>query len=98
MGADIRRKDAKDGKESKTAKKTASKDDKGSKIVNRELKSVFTTGTIVDGGLLTDDLSNHCIAIKEFIPDASSNPRYGIVIADCSTAEFTISAFEVSKN
>ena len=95
MGADIRRKDAKDGNESKAGKKNTAKEDKA-KIVNRELKSVFTTGTIVDGGLLTDDLSNHCIAIKEFIPDASSNPRFGIVIADCSTAEFTISAFEVS--
>lgn len=64
------------------------------KIVNRELKTVLTTGTIVDGHLLTDDLSNHCIAVKEFIEEAGSDPRFGIVIADCSTAEFTMSAFQ----
>ena len=33
-------------------------------IVRRELRSVLTTGTIVDGSMLTDDLANHCVAIK----------------------------------
>ena len=33
-------------------------------IVRRELKTVLTTGTIVDGSMLTDDLANHCVAIK----------------------------------
>lgn len=36
----------------------------GKTIVRRELKSVLTTGTIVDGSLLTDDLASHCVAIK----------------------------------
>lgn len=43
---------------------------------------------------MSDDLSNHCISIKEYIADASGNPSFGIVIADCSTAEFSIAAFE----
>lgn len=39
-------------------------DDKPDKIVRRELKQVFTNGTIVDGNFLTTDESNHCVAIK----------------------------------
>lgn len=89
LGADMRRKDEKKGK-------PATKSKGGPSIVHRELKTILTTGTIVDGNLLTDDLSNHCIAIKEYLPDSTSNPRFGVVIADCSTAEFTLSAFEVS--
>lgn len=49
-------------------------------IVRRELKSVLTSGTIVDGSLLTDDLASHCVAIKAslllpllFIRSALSN-------------------------
>jgi DNA mismatch repair protein MSH6 len=86
IGADLRRQDAGKGKE-KAAKEP--------KIVHRELRQILTTGTIVDGQLLTDDLSNHCIAIKEYLADGDSDPRFGIVIADCSTAEFTMSAFQV---
>lgn len=86
IGADLRRQDGK-GK-GKAANEP--------KIVNRELRTVLTTGTIVDGQLLTDELSDHCIAIKEYIADGSSDPKFGIVIADCSTAEFTMSAFQVS--
>lgn len=66
----------------------------GKGIVQRTLKSVLTTGTVTDGHILTDDLSNHCICIKEYIADAAGNPRFGIVVADCSTAQFSISAFE----
>lgn len=89
LGADLRRQDAagKGPKSTTTAEKA--------KIVNRELKTVLTTGTIVDGHLLTEDLSNHCIAVKEYIEEAGADPRFGIVIADCSTAEFTLSAFQV---
>lgn len=39
-------------------------DDKPDKIVRRELKQVFTNGTIVDGAYLTTDDANHCVAIK----------------------------------
>lgn len=33
-------------------------------IVRRELRNVFTNGTIVDGTFLTSDEANHCVAIK----------------------------------
>jgi DNA mismatch repair protein MSH6 len=87
LGADLRRKDAKG---SKTSKAKA-----GPNIVNRELKTVLTTGTVVDGELMTDDLSVHCIAIKESFVEGNTNPTFGIVVADCSTAEFQLCTFQV---
>jgi DNA mismatch repair protein MSH6 len=58
LGAEIRNKDAKAAAGKGKAKGG------GKEIVRRELKSVLTTGTIVDGTMLTDDMSNHCVAIK----------------------------------
>lgn len=87
LGADLRRKDAKG---SKTSKAKA-----GPTIVNRELKTVLTTGTVVDGELMTDDLSVHCIAIKESFAEGNTSPTFGVVVADCSTAEFQLSSFQV---
>jgi DNA mismatch repair ATPase MutS len=43
------------------------------KIVNRELKQVFTNGTIVDGAYLTTDDANHCVAIKVIVPSANGS-------------------------
>lgn len=57
LGAELRVKDSK-AKGKQPAKSSAKT------IVRRELKSVLTGGTIVDGSLLTDDLSSHCVAIK----------------------------------
>ena len=39
----------------------------GSDIVRRELRHVVTSGTIVDGSVLADDLSSYCISIKEHV-------------------------------
>lgn len=58
LGAELR---VKDGKAKGGKPVTASN---GKAIVRRELRSVLTGGTIVDGSLLTDDLANHCVAIK----------------------------------
>jgi DNA mismatch repair protein MSH6 len=57
LGAELRLKDGK-------ANGKAGKDSGGKAIVRRELKSVYTSGTLVDGSMLTDDLSNHCVSIK----------------------------------
>ncbi|KAK4055994.1 DNA mismatch repair protein msh6 [Microbotryomycetes sp. JL221] len=83
LGAEIRQKDGKAKGEAK----------KGKDIVRRELKSVLTTGTIVDGALLTDDLANHCVSIKEFTPDAASAPTFGVCVLDAATAQFQLSSF-----
>lgn len=57
LGAEMR---VKDGKASgKVPAKAPAKS-----IVRRELKSVLTAGTLVDGSMLTDDLASHCVSIK----------------------------------
>jgi DNA mismatch repair protein MSH6 len=38
--------------------------EKTSKIIHRELASVLTSGTLVDGSMLQDDMSTYCVAIK----------------------------------
>jgi DNA mismatch repair protein MSH6 len=45
----------------KSATATSSKEDK---VIRRELTSVLTAGTLVDGGLLTDDMGTYCMSIK----------------------------------
>ena len=64
LGAEIRNKDDKKNSGAKAKGKSAGKQANGKEIVRRELKSVLTGGTIVDGTMLTDDMSNHCVAIK----------------------------------
>ncbi|GAA5982227.1 hypothetical protein JCM10908_004792 [Rhodotorula pacifica] len=89
LGAEIRNKDDKKAGKGKGSAKQAN----GKEIVRRELKSVLTGGTIVDGSMLTDDMSNHCVAIKEDTPTPTSPPSFGVCVLDASTAEFSLSFF-----
>jgi DNA mismatch repair protein MSH6 len=57
LGKEMRERDG--GNNKKTGK--AGKDDK---IIRRELNCVLTRGTLVDGGMLQDDMSTYCAAIK----------------------------------
>ncbi|KAN0065001.1 DNA mismatch repair protein msh6 [Thecaphora frezii] len=61
----------------------------GSEIVNRELRHVLTSGTIVDASALPDDLNNFCVSIKEM-----SGPRFGVCTLDAATAEFNLAEFD----
>ena len=88
LGAEMRLKDG------KKAGKPAAKPSGGREIVRRELKSVLTSGTIVDGSMLEDDLANHCVSIKEFTPTSGNNPTFGVCVVDAATAEFQLSTFE----
>jgi len=45
--------------------KKPGKPQKEEKIIRRELAAVLTAGTLVDGGMLQDDMSTFCVAIKE---------------------------------
>ncbi|GAA6018493.1 hypothetical protein JCM11491_006423 [Sporobolomyces phaffii] len=89
LGAEIRNKDAK----AAAGKGKAKAKGGGKEIVRRELKSVLTSGTIVDGTMLTDDMSNHCVAIKEELSGSSTLPSFGVCVLDASTAEFSLSHF-----
>ena len=65
----------------------------GSDIVRRELRHVVTSGTIVDGSVLADDLSSYCISIKEHVLPSGLS-EFGICTLDAATAEFRYMTFE----
>ncbi|EMC94639.1 hypothetical protein BAUCODRAFT_111690 [Baudoinia panamericana UAMH 10762] len=59
---------------------------KEEKVIRRELASVLTSGTLVDGGMLQDDMATYCAAIKEVERDG--RPCFGIAFVDTATAQF----------
>ncbi|KAG2229179.1 hypothetical protein INT48_001749, partial [Thamnidium elegans] len=73
-------------------------DVKADKIIRRELTSVLTAGTLVDSGLLTNDLSTYCMSIKEHCGDETLPPTFGICFVDTATAEFNLVHFEDDVN
>ncbi|KAJ5532366.1 DNA mismatch repair protein msh6 [Penicillium frequentans] len=78
LGKEMRERDAKKG-------------GKEDKIIKRELACVLTTGTLVEGSMLQDDMSTYCVAIKEAIVD--DLPAFGIAFVDTATGQFFMSEF-----
>ncbi|KAI9825878.1 MAG: DNA mismatch repair protein msh6 [Thelocarpon impressellum] len=70
---------------------TAAKPAKEDKVIRRELAQVLTAGTLVDGGMLQDDMSTYCVSIKEGVIDGL--PGFGICFVDTATAQFSITQF-----
>lgn len=66
----------------------------GSEIVNRELRHVLTSGTIVDAASLPDDLNSYCVSIKESASAGRNGPIFGVCTLDAATAEFNLTEFE----
>ncbi|CAK5264723.1 unnamed protein product [Mycena citricolor] len=65
------------------------------KIVQRELKQVYTNGTLIDPSMLTDDQAGHLISIREvFEEGVETSSTFGISVLDCSTSQFNLSTFE----
>lgn len=77
LGKDIRERDIKGKKEEK--------------VIRRELASVLTGGTLVDGGMLQDDMATYCAAIKE--TERDGRPCFGIAFVDTATAQFQLTEF-----
>lgn len=67
------------------------KSKKADKIITRELACILTAGTLVDGGMLQDDMASYCVAIKESVVD--DLPAFGIAFADTATGRFYLSSF-----
>ncbi|KAJ5631470.1 DNA mismatch repair protein msh6 [Penicillium longicatenatum] len=78
LGKEMRERDAKKG-------------GKEDKIIKRELACVLTTGTLVEGSMLQDDMSTYCVAIKEAI--VGDLPAFGIAFVDTATGQFFMSEF-----
>lgn len=77
LGKDMRERDVKGKKEEK--------------VIRRELSTVLTSGTLVDGGMLQDDMATYCAAIKETERDGV--PCFGIAFVDTATAQFHLAEF-----
>ncbi|KAH7406171.1 muts domain V-domain-containing protein [Phaeosphaeria sp. MPI-PUGE-AT-0046c] len=67
-------------------KKAAAK--KADKVIRRELAAVLTAGTLVDTGMLQNDMSTYCMAIKEM--DRDNLPTFGVAFVDSATAQFQL--------
>ena len=66
----------------------ASKEDK---VIRRELAAVLTAGTLVDTGMLQNEMSTYCMAIKEI--DRDNLPEFGVAFVDSATAQFQFCEF-----
>lgn len=64
---------------------------KDDKIIKRELTSILTAGTLVDSGMLQDDMAVYCVAIKE--TEQAGKPCFGIAFVDTATAQFSLTEF-----
>lgn len=71
--------------------KKPSKVNKDDKIIRRELACVLTSGTLVDGAMLQDDMSTFCVSIKESEQDG--RPAFGISFVDTATGQFFLTKF-----
>ena len=71
--------------------KTPGKIAKEEKIIRRELACVLTSGTLVDGGMLQDDMSTYCVSIKE--SEYEGRPAFGIAFVDTATGQFHVTEF-----
>lgn len=87
-----------DQRESALGKEMRERDDKKpgkpakeEKVIRRELACVLTAGTLVDGGMLQDDMSTYCVAIKESVID--DLPAFGISFVDTATGQFFMTEF-----
>ena len=83
LGKDMRERDEKTGKGGKPKKEE--------KVIRRELASVLTSGTLVDGGMLQDDMSTYCVAVAE--REVDGLPAFGIAFVDTATAQFQLCDF-----
>lgn len=81
LGKEMRERDG------KPSGQTAKQD----KVIRRELATVLTSGTLVDAGMLQDDMSTYCVSIKEQEQDGHS--AFGIAFVDAAAGQFFLTEF-----
>lgn len=67
---------------------------KAEKIIRRELTSILTCGTLVDGNHLKTNNSNHCVSFKISEISGKSEFLVGAAFIDASSAKFYVVDFE----
>ncbi|KAL8868623.1 MAG: hypothetical protein Q9174_004870, partial [Haloplaca sp. 1 TL-2023] len=87
-----------DQRESALAKEMRERDEKQpgkaakvDKVLKRELACILTTGTLVDGSMLQEDMSTFCVSIKE--AEREGQPAFGISFVDTATGQFNLTEF-----
>ncbi|KAF3040241.1 DNA mismatch repair protein msh6 [Didymella heteroderae] len=65
---------------------------KADKVIRRELASVLTSGTLVDTGMLQNEMATYCMAVKEL--DRDGLPAFGVAFVDTATAQFQLCEFD----
>lgn len=64
------------------------------KVIERELKCILTPATLMDAGLLTNDMPTYCLSIKEYKVPETGLPRFGIAFVDTAVAQFQLCHFD----
>ncbi|RKP38593.1 muts domain V-domain-containing protein [Dimargaris cristalligena] len=82
----------------KSMREKAGKIAKEDKIIRRELTSILTAGTLVDGSMLSHDMATYCLAIKERAANDYSAPYIGLCFVDTATGHFQLCGFQDDTN
>ena len=86
-----------DQMESALGKEMRERDDKApgkavkDKVIPRQLACVLTSGTLVEGGMLHDDMATYCVSIKE--SESEGRPTFGIAFVDAASGQFSLTEF-----
>ena len=87
-GFKIARVDQRESALGKEMRERDGKSKKEEKVIRRELACVLTSGTLVNGSMLQDDLSTFCMAIKE--SEIDDRPAFGVSFIDAATGHFSL--------
>ncbi|KXN72910.1 DNA mismatch repair protein Msh6 [Conidiobolus coronatus NRRL 28638] len=68
------------------------------KIIERKLTTILSASTLVDPGLLTNDMAVYCMAITEQIDPNGTGGKFGIAFVDAASAEFHLAYLEDDEN
>lgn len=79
---------------SKIMREKSEKTSKADKIIRRELTSILTCGTLVDGNHLKTSNSNYCVSFKIVELSGKKGFIIGSSILDASSAKFYVVDFE----
>ncbi|KAJ1983733.1 DNA mismatch repair protein msh6 [Dimargaris verticillata] len=79
------------GKERREKSEKPSKEDS---IIRRELTSILTAGTLVDGNMLHQDMATYCLSIKESVTTGVQPPSFGLCFVDTATGQFHLCQFQ----
>ncbi|KAJ1907253.1 DNA mismatch repair protein msh6 [Tieghemiomyces parasiticus] len=82
----------------KSMREKTAKTPKEDKIIRRELTSILTAGTLVDGAMLHDTMATYCFSVKEVLRADHQPPYFGLCFVDTATGQFQLCGFQDDTN